>query len=48
MQICISMLQCSRSGPWEPGNEAKYTARLAREIEVIMRVRVRLYLNACV
>ena len=35
MQICISMLQCFRFGPWEPGNEVKYTARLARTIDVI-------------
>ena len=35
MQIRISMLQSFRFGPWEPGNEVKYTARLARTIDVI-------------
>ena len=35
MHICISMLQSFRFGPWEPGNEVKYTARLARTIDVI-------------
>ena len=34
MQICISMLQCFRFRPWEPGNEVKYTACLAFEIDV--------------
>ena len=34
MQIRISMLQSFRFGPWEPGNEVKYTARLARTIDV--------------
>ena len=34
MQICISMLQCFRFRPWEPGNEVKYTERLASDIVV--------------